>query len=348
MPPAIEWDGERLTLLNQCLLPGAIVRERQESAVSVRAAIAELRVRGAPAIGIAAAYGLVLELAHQRRAPPERFRTRMMELADHLASARPTAVNLGWALRRVCGAVQLLAQGSDSESLWQAARAEAESIHREDRESCRRMGEYALSLIRPGQGILTYCNAGALATSALGTALAPLYLAHASGIRFRVFVCETRPLLQGARLTAWELQQEGLHVTLICDNMAAHLMALGRVDLIIVGADRVAANGDVVNKIGTLTLAVAARHFDLPFVVACPASTFDPDLSKGEDAVIEERTLSEVTHLAGHRVAPPGIGVCNPAFDVTPARLVSAIVTDQGLLRPPLAQSLTSLTEARA
>ena len=291
-------------LLDQRKLPEEVVYAEQTSAEMVAASIAGMQVRGAPAIGIAAAYGLALD-AHAGR--------DVARAARLLVAARPTAVNLAWAVSRVLAA-------SD-------AVAEAEAIHREDAEMCRAIGANGMGLIDPGSAVLTHCNAGALAVSALGTATAPLYLAHEAGVRFKVFVDETRPLLQGARLTAWELVRAGLDVTLICDNMVSHLMSEGMIDIVIVGADRVTANGDVVNKIGTRGIAIASRYHGIPFHVAFPSSTFDADTATGADVDIEQRDASEVTDSI--RVAP-GVQIQNPAFDVTPAELVTSWITDCG------------------
>jgi methylthioribose-1-phosphate isomerase len=343
----VRWDGEALNLLDQRRLPDEVHIDRYTRADEVRRAIAELRVRGAPAIGIAAAYGLVLALAPHRDRPPAAFLAAVRTEAAMLRTARPTAVNLTWALDRVMTAAQRDTKGSDpsvssasSVPRWQAMRAEAVAIHEEDRAMCRAIGEHGVHLIRPGCAVLTHCNAGALAVSELGTATAPMYLAHARGVPFRVVACETRPLLQGARLTAWELSRAGIDVTVICDSAAAHAMAAREVDLVIVGADRVTRNGDVVNKIGTSALAVLAKHFGIPFYVACPSSTLDSHTATGTEVTIEERGRDEVATIAGRCIVPEGVKVRNPAFDVTPGALVTAIITDRGLLKE-------NMTEAR-
>ena len=304
VPASIRWEGGRLWLLDQRKLPEEVIYDEQTSAEMVAASIAAMKVRGAPAIGIAAAYGVALAV---------REGGDVARAARLLVAARPTAVNLAWAVNRVLAA-------SD-------AVAEAEAIHHEDVEMCRAIGANGVGLIDPGSVVLTHCNAGALAVSALGTATAPLYLAHKAGVRFKVFVDETRPLLQGARLTAWELVRSGLDVTLICDNMVSHLMSEGTIDIVIVGADRVTANGDVVNKIGTRGIAIASRYHGIPFHVAFPSSTFDADTATGADVDIEQRDASEVTDSI--RVAP-GVQIRNPAFDVTPAELVTSWITDCG------------------
>ena len=291
-------------LLDQRKLPEEVVYEEQASAEMVAASIAGMKVRGAPAIGIAAAYGIALAV---------RAGADVAHAAELLIAARPTAVNLAWAVNRVLRADDAV--------------AEAEALHREHAEMCRAIGENGMELIEPDAAVLTHCNAGALAVSAPGTATAPLYLAHEAGIPFRVFVDETRPLLQGARLTAWELVRAGLDVTLICDSMVSHLMSEGTVDLVMVGADRVTGNGDVVNKIGTRGIAIASRYHGIPFHVAFPTSTFDADTASGTDVDIEQRDPSEVI---GPIRSAPGVQVRNPAFDVTPAELVTSWITDQG------------------
>lgn len=339
LPAAVAWNEGALHILDQTRLPAEIRVARCTAPGEVFEAIRSLKVRGAPAIGIAAAYGLCLAAAPRRGLSLAAFRAALQEEAATLAAARPTAVNLRWALDRLLR-LAAASVAADSGALHAALVAEAVAIHDEDRAFCRAIGEAGRGLIRPGMGVLTHCNAGALATSELGTATAPLYLAHAAGVAFRVYADETRPLLQGARLTAWELQRAGLDVTLITDNMAADMMARGHIDLVITGADRVAANGDAANKIGTLGVAVLARHFGVPFYVACPSSTVDLATAGGRDIPIEERGADEVTSLGGRRIAPEGIKVRNPAFDVTPADLIAGLITERGVLRPPYAESL--------
>ena len=306
---AIRWRDGVLHLLDQRLLPDQVVFGRSADAASVVRAIRELRVRGAPAIGIAAAYGMAMAWRDGEDVP---------RVAAELRAARPTAVNLGWAVDRMLAAH---VEGADLV-------AEACAIHAEDAAMCAAIGRCGAPLVKPGANVLTHCNAGALAVSQLGTATAPLYVAHREGVRFHVYVDETRPVLQGARLTSWELTAAGIDHTLICDSAAAHLMAENSVDLVLVGTDRVAANGDTANKIGTRALAIVARYHDVPFYVACPSSTFDPATRRGDDIVIEERDAGEVT--AGIP-AVAGVKVRNPAFDVTPAELVAGYVTDRGL-----------------
>lgn len=320
-PAAIKWDGKNLQLLDQTRLPDTVVYEAQTNIERTWQAIKALKVRGAPAIGIATAYGLVVAMQSHESAPPDEFRAALDNAADYLISARPTAVNLAWAanqMREVAAHTPTLA----------ALTAHAEQIHADDEAMCAAIGEHGAHLISSGANVLTHCNAGALAVSAWGTATAPMYLAHQRGIKFHVYADETRPLLQGARLTAWELAQAGINVSLACDNMAASLMQAGKVDLVIVGTDRVTANGDVVNKIGTLGVAVLASHYNVPFYVACPASTYDLGTATGADVDIEQRDPDEVR-------APwalDGVSIHNPAFDVTPAELVTGYITNVGLI----------------
>ncbi|MDE0419965.1 MAG: S-methyl-5-thioribose-1-phosphate isomerase [Gammaproteobacteria bacterium] len=309
LPAPIRWEDGRLWLLDQRRLPDQVTFEEQHDASQIARAIRNLHVRGAPAIGVAAAYGMAMAW---------RDRVDLQDAARELREARPTAVNLAWAVDR------MLAAATRQEDLIDEARC----IHEEDRAMCEAIGRHGAKLIKPGSSLLTHCNAGALAVSHLGTATAPMYVAHEAGVRFHVYVDETRPVLQGSRLTSWELSQAGIDHTLICDSVAAHLMADGAVDLVIVGADRVTANGDTVNKIGTRALAIVAHYHDVPFYVACPSSTFDPTTAAGSDVAIEERPAAEVTDGIP---AVTGVKVRNPAFDVTPAELVTAYVTERGV-----------------
>ncbi|SIQ14968.1 methylthioribose-1-phosphate isomerase [Alkalispirochaeta americana] len=336
---SILWEKEQLFLLDQTRLPGEVLLEEQNSVEQVWDAIKQLKVRGAPAIGVAGAYGLVVAMREQTSLDRTAFVAELRKQAAYLDSSRPTAVNLHWALTRVVESVERsrLQSGGD---LFAVLQKTAEEIHAEDIQLCRSIGEHGVSLMREGMGILTHCNAGRLATSDYGTATAPMYLAHGRGMGFRVYSDESRPLLQGSRLTAWELQQAGIDVTTITDNMAAFVMQQGLIDMVIVGTDRVAANGDVANKIGTLGVAIMAKHFDIPVYVACPASTVDLSTATGEQIVIEEREAEEVTHFGLRRTAPEGIKVRNPAFDVTPHELVTGIITDRGIIRPPFSETL--------
>ncbi len=338
----MRWEGREFLILDQTGLPGRAEYIRCRDYPEVAEAIRRLSVRGAPAIGAAAAFGLVLGAMNLKVDDPLEFLARVEEIADRLSTTRPTAVNLNWALERMLARLRSSMPGKPGE-LVAAMAGEAEKIYREDLEGNRKMGRFGQELIPAGARILTHCNAGALATAGYGTALGVIRAAHEAGKKVCVYAGETRPLLQGARLTAWEMVRDGIPVTLITDGMAGYLMAKGMVDLVVVGADRIASNGDVANKIGTYGLAVLAREHGLPFYVAAPFSTVDMSLESGAGIPIEERNAEEVTHLAGVRVAPEGVGVWNPAFDVTPARLVSAIITDRGVVRPPYEKTLREL-----
>jgi methylthioribose-1-phosphate isomerase len=335
LPATVAWVGGAdgvLDLLDQTRLPGAVEICHCETAEQVWEAIQALRVRGAPAIGVAGAYGLCLGTRAFREAGTAGLAAKVREVAAYLCGCRPTAVNLAWAVRRVAALVEC--GGGDSRATWERMLQEAHVIAQEDAETCRRIGEHGADLIRDGGGVLTHCNAGALATVAYGTALAPMYVAHERGRRFRVYADETRPLLQGARLTAFELSAAGIDVTVLCDGAAASLMKRGQVELVLVGADRIAANGDTANKIGTYGLALAARAHAIPFYVAAPRSTFDLAIRSGADIVIEERAEQEVAHGVLGATVPAGVRCYNPAFDVTPAELITGIITEKGVLKP--------------
>ncbi|HVS36585.1 MAG TPA: S-methyl-5-thioribose-1-phosphate isomerase [Gemmataceae bacterium] len=334
IPKSIEWIGGAdgfLRLIDQTALPGALEYRDCRSVEDVWEAIKNLRVRGAPAIGVAAAFGVVIGVQSCRA--PAAFSGRLVEVAGHLRGSRPTAVNLFWALDRMlrCG---FDGAGQSPAQRTQRLLDEALAIQAEDARTCRAIGQAGASLIRDGCGVLTHCNTGGLATAAYGTALSVMFTAAEQGRRFRVFADETRPLLQGARLTAWELQQAGIDVTLICDSMAAQVMKEGRVQLVIVGADCISANGDTANKIGTYGVAVLAKAHGVPFYVAAPSSTFDLKLANGDGIPIEQRDPREVTHGFGRQTAPDGVAVYNPAFDVTPAGLIWGIVTEKGVIQP--------------
>lgn len=338
----LEYRPGVLRLLDQTLLPTEAVYLELTTAEQTVEAIKKLRVRGAPAIGIAAAYALCLS-AHAAKALPSDALTAAFERdAALLAASRPTAVNLFWAIARMKGVAQRLA-GESNERVIAALEDEARRIEAEDGDINRAMGENLLSLLRDGDGVLTHCNAGILATTRYGTALSPFYLAKERSMNLRVYADETRPLLQGARLTAYELFRSGVDVTLICDNMAAAVMAQGKVQAVITGCDRVAANGDTANKIGTLGVAVLAKHFGIPFYIAAPTPTIDLACPSGKDIPIEQRDADEVAYFAGVRTAPEGIAVYNPAFDVTPADLITAIVTEKGIVRAPYDEGLKVL-----
>jgi methylthioribose-1-phosphate isomerase len=332
----VRWKNGRVRYIDQRLLPGRLEFVETESLETLAEAIETLAIRGAPAIGVAAAYGVAL--AARLAAESGADMKGALAAADaRLRRTRPTAVNLFWALERMAGlAARELQDGPQGGGRAVAARllAEAEHILEEDLETSRRIGIHGLALLKEGSRILTHCNAGGLATGGLGTALAPVYAAKLAGKAVEVFADETRPLLQGARLTAWEMAQSDIPVTLLCDGASASLLASGRVDLVIVGADRVARNGDTANKIGTLAAALAARQYGVPFYVAAPLSTFDPSVATGADIPIEERAGDEVTGTTTSG-APEGIRVYNPAFDVTPAELIAGHITERGILKPP-------------
>ncbi|MFD2329856.1 S-methyl-5-thioribose-1-phosphate isomerase [Cohnella sp. GCM10020058] len=341
----IRWNEGTLELLDQRLLPEQTVYLNLSTVQEVWDAIRNLAVRGAPAIGISAAFGVVLGVQHFP-GPVTAMADEALRHAAHLATSRPTAVNLFWALDRMKErAKTLAASGATTREAVEALLAEAKQIQAEDIETNRRIGEHALTLFEDGMGVLTHCNAGGLATSKYGTALAPFYLALEQGIALKVYADETRPVLQGARLTAFELQQAGVDVTLITDNMAAHVMSKGWVQAVIVGTDRVAANGDVANKIGTYGVAVLAKAHSIPFYVACPMSTIDLSTPTGASIPIEERHADEVTVGFGKRTAPEGVKVYNPAFDVTPSELVTAIITEKGIVTAPYDVGLRKLFE---
>jgi methylthioribose-1-phosphate isomerase len=324
---AVDWapSGRAVRIIDQRRLPTTFVERDLATVDEVVEAIQTLAVRGAPAIGVAGALGLVTAVLPGADEAPTVFLARARAAAARIRSARPTAVNLPRAVDRM---VTVLDRGGSTREMIEALRREATAILDEDRAMCRRIGEWGAPLLHDGARMVTHCNAGALATSGMGTALAPVYIATACGRRVEVFAGETRPLLQGARLTAWELSRAGVSVTVVPDGAVASIMRAGRVDLCIVGADRIAANGDAANKIGTYAVAIAARHHGIPFYVAAPTSTIDPQAASGADIPIEERSRSELT-------APDAAAVFNPAFDVTPAELISGIITDTGLYRPP-------------
>jgi methylthioribose-1-phosphate isomerase len=333
---AIAWSPSgAVRIVDQRALPEVQIERDLETGEAVADAIRTLQVRGAPLIGIAAAMGLVAGMRALRAVPRDAFLARLDELVRLLAATRPTAVNLGWALGRMARVTAEAPADWGAAAIWERLQAEATAIWAEDRAMCRRIGEAGLPLIPDGANVLTHCNAGALATGGIGTALAPIYLAQERGRRVHVFVDETRPVLQGARLTAWELTHAGIPCTVIADAVAGSLMRQAKVDVVIVGADRIAVNGDFANKIGTYPLAVLALHHGVPFYCAAPSTTIDPSLADGDGIPIEQRPPEEVKIFAGRPVAPAAAGVLNPAFDVTPARYVAGFVTDRGIERPP-------------
>jgi methylthioribose-1-phosphate isomerase len=330
----IEWLGDRVRYVDQTKLPHELVMKETGDYRTLADSIRRLEVRGAPAIGVAAAMGVALAAIESRDHDPHAFLAGVADAARTLRATRPTAVNLAWAVSRMLRTLEEASPLGQDEQIRRIV-AEALSIAEEDRLLSRRIGENGAVLLADGDGVLTHCNAGGLATAEFGTALAVIYAAVEAGKKLRVFADETRPLLQGARLTTWELMARGIDVTLLVDGAAASAMAGGMIDKVIVGADRIARNGDVANKIGTFPLALAARRHGIPFYVAAPRSTLDPTAPTGRDIPIEERPAEEVTSIAGHRIAPEGVKVYNPAFDVTPAELVGAIITDQGVFGPP-------------
>jgi methylthioribose-1-phosphate isomerase len=348
-PRTIAWIGETdgfVRLIDQTQLPVRLEYRDCRTVEEVWEAIRSLRVRGAPAIGVAAAMGLVLGMQRFDDRRRGAYAQKLKEVSGYLRTSRPTAVNLFWALDRMERVVQGRTEELPPAELNRLLLREALAIEEEDRQMCRAIGRVGAELIQAGQGVLTHCNAGGLATADYGTALAVLFSAAQQGKRFHVFADETRPLLQGARLTAWELQQRGIDITLICDSMAGQVMKEGRVQVVIVGADRIAANGDVANKIGTYSVAVLARAHGIPFYVAAPSSTFDLSLPSGDAIPIEQRDPREITHGFGRQTAPDGVAVYNPAFDVTPARLITGIVTERGLIQPVCAASVRQMITA--
>ena len=339
-PEAVRWsaDGRAVDVIDQTRLPEREVRLQLADVDGVADAIRRLAVRGAPAIGIAAAMGLALDAAAHTKLDKESFLQRLEQSAALLRNTRPTAVNLSWALQRMRSCAQAHADQHTPPEIACKLYGEATQILAEDKAMCRAIGEHGLSIIPEHARVLTHCNAGALATGGMGTALAPVYLAHEAGRDVKVYADETRPLLQGSRLTVWELQRAGIDVTLIPDVVAGSLMKKGEIDLVIVGADRIAANGDVANKIGTYPLAVLAKHHHIPFYVAAPSSTVDRSTPTGDEIIIEERDADEVRRGFGVLTAPADARVLSPAFDVTPAELITAIITDRGVLRPPFTE----------
>jgi len=335
----IAWTGEAVRIIDQTALPAEVRFLEIGNVETLWEAIKTLRVRGAPAIGIAAALGCYLGVRHSQANDYETFARELAQVCDYLGSARPTAVNLFWALRRIQALAERL-RDRPVEQIKHALLDEALDMIEEDHRVCRSIGRHGAELLRDGDSILTHCNAGGLATAGYGTALAPVFFATEQGKRIHVFADETRPLLQGARLTTWECQQAGVPVTLITDNTAATVMAQGKVQAVFVGTDRTASNGDVANKVGTLGLAVLAREFRVPFYVAAPLSSIDMTLASGAEIPIEQRAADEVTNGFGRRIAPEGIEVYNPAFDVTPHRYVTALLTERGLVRPPFGEGL--------
>ncbi|MCQ9208529.1 MAG: S-methyl-5-thioribose-1-phosphate isomerase [Omnitrophica bacterium] len=338
----IEWWRNKVRIIDQSKLPGKLNYLNLADIRQLWWAIRGLKVRGAPAIGIAAAFGVVLGMRNSHAKTHRQFNKELKQVIRYLKKARPTAVNLFWALERIQQKV-LAHCGQGIPFLKKLILKEALKIMQEDMDACRQMARFGSKLIKNGDSLLTHCNAGALATADYGTALGVMYKAKRAGKRFKVYADETRPVLQGARLTAWELIRHKIDVTLICDNMAAQLMKEGKISKIFVGADRIAANGDAANKIGTYNLAVLANFHRIPFYVVAPVSTFDFSLKSGKDIPIEQRDPREVKEIFGQQIAPKNVKVYNPAFDVTPQHLISAIVTERGILGKPYKNSLKRL-----
>lgn len=335
----VEWANGKVKMIDQTLLPGTEKFIELSTIPEIAEAIKNMRVRGAPAIGVTAALGLAMVAASSAAATTDELVAQVREAADVLGATRPTAVNLFWGINRMLALVKVGA-GKTPDEFRKSLVAEAVAIQEEDIERNRRLGKLGASLINDGDSLLTHCNAGALACAGFGTAIGVITAAWEEGKKIHVFVDETRPLLQGARLTAWELTKSGIPMTLITDNMAGHFMKLGKIDKVVVGADRIAANGDTANKIGTYSIAVLARAHNIPFYVAAPSSTIDPAIPDGSSIIIEERAEHEVTEIGEKRIAPVGVRVANPAFDVTPNRLVAAIITEVGIVKPPFEQNL--------
>jgi methylthioribose-1-phosphate isomerase len=344
MLPTIEWKEEGVVMIDQRKLPSVEVYVTCTTASEVARAIKTMVIRGAPAIGVAAAMGIALGMRKSKATGTKQFATEFQKTCDLLAATRPTAVNLFWAIDRMKRAFAAAAHaGCSVDEIRQRLDEEARAIHDEDVASCRTMGAHGATLVPQTANILTHCNAGALATAGYGTALGIIRAAVEQGKKVAVLADETRPFLQGARLTAWELVKDGIDTTVITDNMAASMMRLGHVDLVVVGADRIAANGDVANKVGTYGVAVLAREHGIPFYVAAPISTVDLATPDGEHIPIEERNEKEVTHVGASRITPEGARIRNPAFDVTPAKYVTAIVTERGIATAPYQESLARL-----
>lgn len=344
----LRWIGDadgHLELIDQTRLPTELVTLECRDVETVWEAIKMLRVRGAPAIGIAAAYGVVIgSQASAKADDASAFAARVAEVTSYLAKSRPTAVNLFWALDRMSASAKRRSEaGQSPPQILVELLSEVRAIHEEDRAMCHAIGRFGAELIAENSGVLTHCNAGGLATAEYGTALSVFFTAQDQGKHIRVFVDETRPLLQGARLTAWELAQRGIDATLICDSMAAQVMREGRVQAVVVGADRITANGDTANKIGTYSVAVLAHAHGIPFYVAAPSSTFDLSLDTGDSIPIEERAAEEITHGFGRQTAPAGVKVYNPAFDVTPAKYIKAIITERGVIEPVTRETIAAM-----
>lgn len=336
----VTWENEQLRIIDQTRLPSEYTIIHLSTLEQVQDAIKTLQVRGAPAIGICAALGILVHIQESNPVDIASVQGAVTKSADYLATSRPTAVNLFWALDRMRRVASGFSESTPVDKAIENLRDEALAMLEDDKRLCRQMGQHGADLVNDGDGILTHCNAGALATADYGTALAVIYAAHDAGKSFTVFADETRPLLQGARLTAWELDRAGIDITLICDNMAAQVMREGKIQIVVVGSDRIAANGDVANKIGTYAVALLAKAHNIPFYVVAPTSTIDPSISHGDQIPIEIRDPEEITRSFGIQTAPIGIKVYNPAFDVTPHELITGIITEHGIHRPPYSETL--------
>ena len=346
MLPTIEWKDDAVVMIDQRKLPASEVYVTCKTANEVAKAIKTMVIRGAPAIGVAAAMGIAVGMIRSRATGTKQFTTEFQKTCELMAGTRPTAVNLFWAIERMKKAFAAAAHdGQSVDEIKRRLVEEARAIHDEDVQSCRTMGAHGAELVPASARILTHCNAGALATAGYGTALGVIRAAAEQGKTIAVLADETRPFLQGARLTAWELVRDGINTTVITDNMAGAMMRLGQIDLVVVGADRIAANGDVANKIGTYSVAVLAKEHGIPFYVAAPLSTVDLNTPDGSRIPIEERNEREVTHVGTNRLTPEGALIRNPAFDVTPSKYVTAIITERGIARAPFAESLPQLFE---
>ncbi|MEM1668062.1 MAG: S-methyl-5-thioribose-1-phosphate isomerase [Thermofilaceae archaeon] len=344
LPKTIEWVDGRVRLINQLKLPHELEYIETDDWRRVADAIRRMEIRGAPAIGVAAAFAMALAATKSQAVMMEEFLTEMEVCANELRRTRPTAVNLFWAIERVLKSIR---EAATVEEAKERAVATALEIQRMDEEANRKIGEYGERLISDGDTVMTICNAGSLATSYYGTATAPLYVAHEKGKRFRVIALETRPYLQGARLTAWELKTAGIEVKIATDNAIGIIMQRERVDLVLVGADRITRRGYVANKVGTYPLALMAREHGVPFYVAAPTSTFDLTIERGDEIPIEIRPSDEVTVIFGRRIAPPGVEALYYAFDVTPPKLITGIITERGIIYPPYEKSIQSLFNSR-
>ena len=343
---SIEWKGNSIKIINQKLLPTKLVYVNIKTTKELASAISDLTIRGAPAIGVAAAFGVALEANLSKEKSLKRFRLKMEKAISLLSNTRPTAFNLFWALKRMREIIESN-KNKEVHHIKRLLIEEALKIHKEDEKICKKIGENGSRLIPQKANIMTHCNAGSLATSYWGTALGVIYTSVKKGKKIRVFATETRPLLQGARLTTWELLLNGVDVTLITDNEAGFIMKKEDIDCVVVGADRIATNGDVANKIGTYSLAILAKEHRIPFYVAAPTSTFDPSIKRGEEIPIEQRSRDEIVKIGTTRIAPDDVNVRNYAFDVTPARYISAIVTEKGVLKTPFKKKISSILGRR-